>query len=66
MNILIKQNPMLDAIRSFLPGNKVIILGVLAIVYGIAGWATGHLDQQQALDAVWAGLTSLGFRAAIR
>lgn len=48
-----------------LQGKKVYILGALAIVYAITGFITGHLDQQAAIDAVWAGLVAIAGRHAI-
>lgn len=48
-----------------LPGKKTYIMGVVAIVWGITGWALDFLDPPTAREAVWAGLTAIALRLGI-
>ena len=43
-------------------GKKTYTLAIAAVLAGVAGYLQGHLDLQQALEAVWAG----GAAAALR
>ncbi len=50
---------------SFLSGKKTYALGLVAILYGVSGFLTGHLDANSATDTIWAGLAVITGRAAI-
>ena len=50
----------------YFEGKKTYILGFSAILFGITGWITGSLDQQTALQTIWAGVISMTLRAGIK
>jgi hypothetical protein len=54
-------NTIIDALR----GKKTYLLAFAAVVYAVAGYASGNLDAKSAMDVVWAALTSASMRAAI-
>lgn len=52
---------MLDNIRAKIDGNKVYILGAIAILGAIGGWASGAITPVDAIKAMWvAALTMAG------
>ena len=50
---------------TFLTGKKTYIIGTLTIVYGIIGFATGHLDSNSAIGFLFAGLGMMGLRNGV-
>lgn len=50
---------------SSINGYKTYVLGVLGIVYAVAGFATGHMDANTALGIVWASLTAMAIRHGV-
>jgi uncharacterized membrane protein len=55
----------MSTIMQFLKGYKTYILGTLAIVYAIIGFALGFFDSVTALGIIFAGLTAMGLRNGI-
>ena len=51
----------LDAFK----GKLTYTMAGLAIVAGVVGYSTGHLDRVEALQFVWAGFTVFGVRRSI-
>lgn len=50
---------------SKLNGYKTYALVALAVIYGVSGFFTGHLDGKSALDIIWAALTAGSIRHAV-
>lgn len=55
----------MNSIISFLSGKKTYLLGICGLLYAVGGYFSGHIDQQTALDAVWASLSLMGLRAGV-
>lgn len=49
-----------------LQGYKTYVMGGLAIIYGVSGYYLGHLETEIALNTIWAGITTLTMRSAIK
>lgn len=49
-----------------LQGYKTYLMGTLAIIYGVSGYFLGHLEVDMALNTIWAGITTLTMRSAIK
>ena len=45
---------------------KTYLMGTLAIIYGVSGYFLGHLEVDMALNTIWAGITTLTVRSAIK
>jgi len=54
-----------DTIK-WLEGKKTYFLCILAVIYALSGYFTGHFDMQTALDMVWVALTGSAMRSAIK
>ena len=46
-------------------GKLTYTMAAVAVVVGIVGWITGVLEQTQALEMIWVGLTAFGLRRAV-
>lgn len=46
-------------------GKKSYALAVIAIVYAITGFISGHIDGQTAIDMVWTALAVVGLRSGV-
>ena len=47
-------------------GYRTYAMGTLAIIYGVSGYYLGHLEADVALNTIWAGITTLTMRSAIK
>jgi len=50
----------------YLEGKKTYLLGVVGVVWAIAGWLLGNLEPQSAMEVAWAALTAMAVRAGIK
>lgn len=48
-----------------LSGKKTYILGAIAVIWGVYGWAVGYIDALQAQEVIWGGLTAIALRLGI-
>ena len=53
------------AMVEWLKGKKAYLLGAAAIIGAVAGFADGKLTLEQAIQAIWGGLTAIALRAGI-
>jgi len=51
--------------KAMLSGYRTYIVGCAFVAFGVTGYVTGKLDQNQAVEAVLTGLGFMGLRAAI-
>jgi hypothetical protein len=49
----------------FLQGKKTYILGIVGILYGVFGFATGHLDSNTAVTLCFTSLAAMGIRNGV-
>jgi hypothetical protein len=55
----------LNDLKEFFKGKKTYLLGIVAILTAIAGWASGELTVIEFAKAIWAALVAMGIRAGI-
>lgn len=57
---------MFENVREKLSGYKVYIISVAGIMGAIAGWVSGALTQEKAIEIIWESLLAMTARAAIK
>ena len=49
-----------------LKGSRTYIMALLAIAYGVSSYFLGHIEAEVAINTIWAGITTLTMRSAIK
>ncbi len=49
----------------YFKGKRTYLLAIAAIIYSIAGYVTGHIDGQTAVDMIWTALATAGIRSGV-
>ena len=57
---------LLTKTQELFSGKKGYILGIVAVVWAVVGYAIGYIDAKLAQEVAWAGLTTIALRAGMK